>query len=137
MRAVVDTNVLVSGLLRADGPPARVLADLGSSALRPVVCDVVMAEYGAVLRRPRLRITAADAADAAGVLELLRLTAVRVMVPAYGGAPALPDPGAWPFVACALAADCPVVTGNRKHFPPRLGVRIMKARQWVERDPDR
>jgi predicted nucleic acid-binding protein len=69
MRAVVDTNVLVSGLLRADGPPALVLADIGSSRLRPVVCDAVMAEYEAVLRRSRLRIAAADATE---VLELLR-----------------------------------------------------------------
>jgi predicted nucleic acid-binding protein len=134
MRAVVDTNVLVSGLLRADGPPALVLADIGSSRLRPVVCDAVMAEYEAVLRRPRLRIAAADATE---VLELLRLTADWVGVPEYGGTPSLPDPADWPFVACALAVDCHVVTGNRKHFPPRLGVRIMTARQWVERDPDR
>lgn len=129
MRAVVDTNVLVSGLLCADGPPARVLADIGSWRLHPVVCDAVMAEYEAVLRRPRLRIAAADAAE---VLELLRSIAEWVTVPAYAGTPTLPDPADWPFVACALAADCPVVTGNRKHFPPGLGVRVMTARQWVE-----
>ena len=134
MRAVVDTNVLVSGLLRADGLPARVLADIASSRLRPVVCDAVMDEYRAVLARPRLRIAAADAAE---VLALLRSTADWVMVPTHGGTPALPDPSDWPFVACALAAQCPIVTGNSKHFPPRLGVRIMTARQWVERDPDR
>lgn len=134
MRAVVDTNVLVSGLLRADGSPARVLADIGSLRLRPVVCDAVTDEYRAVLARPRLRIAAADAAQ---VLELLRAMADWVIVPAYDGTLALPDPSDWPFVACALATQCPVVTGNRRHFPPRLGVRIVTARQWVEREPAR
>lgn len=128
MRAVVDTNVLVSGLLSAGGPPARVLADIATARLRPVVCDAVMTEYEAVLRRPRLRIAATEADE---LMLLLRLTAEWVAVPEYGGTPPLPDPTDWPFIACALEAGCPVVTGNRKHFPARLGVRVMTAREWV------
>jgi hypothetical protein len=30
-----------------------------------------------------------------------------------------------------LAAGCPVVTGNARHFPDSAGVRVMTAREWV------
>jgi hypothetical protein len=65
------------------------------------------------------------------VLSLFEQLAVEVKVPPYTGQPALPDPADWPFVACALAMDCPVVTGNARHFPDSCGVRVMTAREWV------
>jgi len=126
MRVVVDTNVLVSGLLNSGGPPAGVLADIAAGRLRPVLCDAVMAEYRAVLSRPRLRIAPADAAE---VLDLLQATAEWVLAPEYSGTPPLPDASDWPFIACALAAGCPVITGNARHFPAALGVRVMTARE--------
>lgn len=66
------------------------------------------------------------------MLDRIRSIAAWVTVPAHAGTPILPDPADWPVVACALAANCPVVTGNRKHSPPRPGVRVMTARQRVE-----
>lgn len=128
MRAVVDTNILVSGLLHRGSVPAQVLQDMVSRRLTPVVCQAVMDEYRAVLQRPRLRLAAQDVHE---LLALVERTAEWVAVPAYTGVPALPDAADWPFIACALAAGCPVVTGNQKHFPPRLGLRVMTAREWV------
>lgn len=128
MRAVVDTNILVSGLLRADGPPGRVLAAISSGRLVPVVCDAILDEYRLVLPRPRLGLPRVL------VDEFLRLMAEvcdGVPIPAHAGQPPMTDPSDWPFVACALAADCPVVTGNAKHFPATLGVRVMTASEWV------
>jgi hypothetical protein len=56
-----------------------------------------------------------------------------VRITPYLSALKLPDPGDWPFIATALAADCPVITGNARHFPKRLGVEVMTARAWEER----
>lgn len=132
MRAVVDTHVLVSALRRADSPPAAVVRGITTQVLAPVVCAAIMAEYRAVLLRPRLRLRAADIDE---LLTLLQAQALQVDIPAYGGQPPLPDAADWPFIACALAACCPVITGNARHFPPGLGVKVMTARQWLEATP--
>lgn len=129
MRAVVDTNILVSGLIGSAGPPGQVLAAIAVGTLRPLLCNEILAEYRAVLPRPHLRIRPDRVTD---LLRLMAQTADWVMVPTYPGTPPLPDPDDWPFIAAAKAGDCPVITGNLKHFPAVLGVRVMTAREWVE-----
>lgn len=128
MLVVVDTNILVSGLLKREGPPAHVLDAISVGQLRPGICVEMMAEFEEVLRRPRLKI---DPLRARELLLTLHATATWVEVPTYTGTPALPDPSDWPFVACALALGCSVITGNVKHFPEEVGVRVMTAREWV------
>lgn len=128
MRAVVDTNILVSGLLRTDGPPGAVVRGIVAQAIVPVVCAAIVAEYRAVLPRRRLRLRTGDIAE---LLALIEAQALWVRIPQYDGQPALPDPSDWPFIACALAAGCPVLTGNARDFPAGLGLRVMTAREWV------
>lgn len=128
--AAVDTNVLVSALLKPGSAPARVAQALRHNALVPVVCTDIMEEYAAVLHRPRLHLAAADVDE---LLHLVGLQASWVRIPPYPAALRLPDPADWPFIACAAAAQCPVITGNVKHFPARLGVGVMTVREWVER----
>ena len=128
-RAVVDTNVLVSALLKPDSAPAQVAQALRRNALQPVVCAEIMGEYGAVLKRPKLRL---PAADVAALVQLIGLQALWVQIGPYPPALRLPDAADWPFIACAAAAQCPVITGNVKHFPARLGVEVMTVRGWVE-----
>lgn len=132
LAAVVDTNVLVSGLMRPGSWPALVLQDIVLQRLQPVVCDAVMSEYRDVLLRPRLRLPARDVDT---MLALMASMANWVQVPDYTGALDLPDPADWPFMACALAVGCPVITGNLKHFPAEVGVKVMSAREWAGRSP--
>ena len=129
MRAVVDTNVLVSGLMGNDGPPHQVVVAITTGQIRPVVCADIVAEYRDVLPRPRLRLRPDRAAE---LLVLIEQTAEWVTVPANACQPPLPDPDDWPFLAAAQVAACPLITGNVRHFPARLGVRVMTAREWVE-----
>lgn len=129
--AVLDTNILVSALMRPAGPPGQVMAQVGQGRLIPVYSEAVMGECKAVLHRPRLRLEP-DKVDAA--LDGIRLLGLRLFTTQLPPRPAagLPDPGDWPFIACALATGCPVITGNLRHFPGGLGVRVMCARGWVE-----
>lgn len=129
MRAVIDTNVLVSALLRPDSLPAAVLSQIASLALEPVVCREVMAEYRAVLPRRHLRLRPHDITE---VLALFEAQALWVEVPAYDGHPLLPDPDDWPFLAAARVAAYPLITGNVRHFPAVMSVEVMTAREWVE-----
>lgn len=54
--AVVDTNVVVSGLLSRDGdsPTARILDGMLAGSLHFVLSDQLLAEYRAVLLRPAI-----------------------------------------------------------------------------------
>lgn len=45
----------------------------------------------------------------------------------------LPDPDDAPFIATALAANCPIVTGNARHFPADCGVEILTPAQCLAR----
>lgn len=127
--AVLDTNILVSALMRPEGPPGLVMAAVKHGELVPVFSQAIFAEYQSVLRRPRLRLEAAKV-DAA----LATMQALGTLVP--GDPPPtptnLPDGADWPFIACALATRFPVITGNVRDFPDWLGVRVMTAREWVD-----
>ena len=55
MRVVLDTNIFVSGLLSAAGPPARIIQAVLQRRLIPIMSPDTFAELEAVLRRPKLQ----------------------------------------------------------------------------------
>ena len=129
-RAVVDTNILVSALLTPAGPPGAVAQAIRHGVLQPMVCAEIIEEYVDVLHRPRLALPPRDVDE---LIALLGAQAQWVRITPYLPALKLPDPGDWPFIAAALAGNCPVITGNARHFPKRLGMAVMTAWEWVER----
>ena len=113
MRVVVDTNVLVSGLLSPHGPPGRIVDGLLLGELVPVFDDRILQEYTLVLARPRFRF---DPAQVAAVLDYLERAGEPVVAPPL--AVELPDAGDRPFLEVARHADVSaLVTGNLRHFP--------------------
>lgn len=127
--AVLDTNILVSALMRPGGPPGQVMAAVRLGESVPVFSRTILAEYETVLRRARLRLDPDRVEEALATIRNIGSFVDGDEPPAPAN---LPDAGDWPFIACALAAGCPVVTGNLKHFPPRVGVKVMTAREWVD-----
>lgn len=55
MRVILDTNVLVSGLLSAVGPPARIVQALLRRRIIPIMSAATFAELEAVVHRPKLQ----------------------------------------------------------------------------------
>lgn len=129
LHAVVDTNILVSALLRPSGPPGVVAQSIVQGRLLPVVCAEMMAEYERVLSRPRFGFHQQEVRE---LLVFVDQQALWVSITPCPEELTLPDPADWPFAAAALAAGCPVITGNAKHFPRRTGVRVMTAREWAD-----
>lgn len=117
-RVVLDTNVLVSGLLRRHGSPAaRILDAVTDGLIRVLLDERILAEYAEVLVRPRLGL---DPATVATFLRHIQSAAERVTAERLGLA--LPDPDDVMFLEVAVsgAADC-LVTGNNRHFIPVRG----------------
>lgn len=130
IRIVLDTNVLVAGLMSDKGPPGQIV-DLIITGEIEVACDPrILAEYREVVARPALRIKQSDAED---VLQHIESTALRVEPGRWPEV--LPDPDDEPFLAVAEAARaiC-LVTGNVRHFPPKAcgSVRVLTPRQFVD-----
>lgn len=55
MRVVLDTNIYVSGLLSAVGPPARIAQAVLERRVVPVMSAASFAELSTVLHRPKLQ----------------------------------------------------------------------------------
>jgi uncharacterized protein len=53
IRAVIDTNVLVSGLLSPAGNEALIVLAIHQGFVRPCLSEPIIAEYAAVLARPK------------------------------------------------------------------------------------
>lgn len=117
MRVVLDTNVLVSGLLRSKGPPGRILEFMLADVFVVLYDDRMMSEYAEVLARPKFGFQSGEVDPildyifrdgeqiTAGVLDVL-----------------LPDPNDLPFleVAASGRADA-LITGNIRDFRPTRG----------------
>lgn len=131
MKIVVDTNVLVSALIRAEGIPARILDLVLSGQVKMVLDHRIYAESQDVLLRPEFGFTP-EPVDT--LLDFLLQTGERVY--ASRTSVALPDAADGKFLEVAIdgSADY-LITGNLKHFPPRQrhSVRVVSPRQWWER----
>lgn len=131
MRAVVDTNVLVSGLLSRQGAPAQVVRMVIAGAV--VVCydGRILAEYDEVLHRPEF--PSLEPEEVAALL--VQIEDRGELVAAQPVSPHLPDPTDEPFLEVAVAARAEyLVTGNLKHYPQRrIGcLRIVSPAEFVE-----
>lgn len=130
MRIVLDTNVLVAGLLSESGPPGWIVDLVLAGDLETAFDNRMMAEYRAVFARTEIGF-ARELAET--VLEAMQtfgwpVTATPWPIP-------LPDPDDEPFLAVARmsGARC-LITGNLKHFPQqsRLDVCVLSPRAFLE-----
>ena len=117
MRVVIDTNVLVSGIINPHGAPGRVLDAMLARALLVLHDDRILDEYRQVLRRPVFRF-AQGSIDS--LLDFIETCGEHVSTREIGVV--LPDPTDLPFLEVALLGNAEaLVTGNLKHFKPKLG----------------
>ena len=126
---VLDTNILVSALLRSFGPPGRLLDLVMAGSLRVAFDDRIMAEWREVLHRPRFGFPPSEV-DAL----LLYFEQAGLHVTAATSAE-LPDPDDAPFLEVAATCGATLITGNVRHFPEnrRLGVIVLQPRAFLER----
>lgn len=117
MRLVLDTNVLVSGLLNPHGPPGRILESLMAERLVALFDDRILREYRIVLARRKV---AFEPAATELVLATLESTGEHVVAAPLDVR--LPDPDDLPFLEVAASAFASaLVTGNARHFAPTRG----------------
>ncbi len=136
MRIVLDTNVLVSGLLTPFGASAQIARMVASGHLVSCYDVRVLAEYEDVLHRPKF-----DFPEAAVSALLDQIEGEGIALATTPLGTALPDRDDEPFLEVAVAANVetpddpvPLVTGNSKHYPEesRHGVQVVSPRFFVD-----
>ena len=130
MKVVLDTNVLVAGLLNPYGAPGRIVQMVAAGELELCFDARILAEYRQVLSRPVFPFRA-DEIEAllSQIHSAGRPAAARPL------AQRLPDPGDEPFMEVAQGAEAEyLITGNSRHFPGRLRarVRVVSPHKFVE-----
>ena len=116
--AVLDTNVLVSAMLKTGSVPGHVVAEALKGDIIPVLNGDILTEYEDVLNRPKFRF------DKRAVKVLLDELKKRAVYSDYGLIEdEIPDPKDVIFYAVLMEKrkedDAYLVTGNIKHFPLR------------------
>ena len=131
MRIVLDTNVVVSGLLSDTSVPAQVLDLCISGDVLLVVDGRIMREYEDVLKRPELKLSRRDVDEFLGLIRYAERV-VGVPLPLR-----FPDPADLPFIETAVAgAVDAIVTGNVRHFRAkegRLDIDVLTPREFLAR----
>lgn len=130
---IVDTNVVVAGLLTADdtSPVARVLDGMLAAAFPFALSEALLAEYRAVLLRPRLK--KLHGLPVADIESLLTDLAQHAIVLTPGAAPAAPDPGDQvPQELVAAKEALVLVTGDKRQLrEPAMRGRVVSPADFL------
>ncbi len=129
IRVVIDTNVVVSALLRPGGFPEAVFTLAIAGEVRLFVSVPILEEYEEVLRRPRLKL---DSEKIASALRAIGAAATEVRPESRVTAALDPDDNI--FLECAESAMAHfLVTGNVKDYPVTwMGTRVTTPRLFLE-----
>ena len=115
--AVIDTNVLVSALLKWDSIPGQVVQQTYAHEIIPVFNDSILQEYEEVLSREKFHFPKETVEFLLSRLKAIgeSMTTVESFVGNF------PDPKDVVFFEVAMEKnktdDAFLVTGNLKHFP--------------------
>ncbi len=116
LKVVIDTNVLVSALLKADSVPALILSLILEGEIVLCLSEAIALEYGDVLEREKFK--KLDRQKVNTLLSRLKSQALCVQ-PTIRLQAAKGDPEDNKFLECAEEAEADFfITGNIKHFPP-------------------
>jgi len=113
---VLDTNVLVAGLLNPFGKPAAIAALLTDGKLRLAFDARIMTEYQQVLNYPKFQFSDEIIRPLIEQLKDIGISARGILL-----SKTLPDPDDDMFLEVAHASKAEaLVTGNKKHFPHKI-----------------
>ncbi len=130
MKIVLDTNVLVSGLLIPFGSSGEIVRMVFSGELLLYIDARILSEYQDVLHRQKFNFDK----DHIGIL----LDFIKLYGQFISSSPLtnrLPDPDDEPFLEVAIAGRVrSLVTGNTAHYPSQLreGIDIYSPSEFIE-----
>ena len=114
--AVIDTNVLVSAMLKWNSVPGNIMELVFSGTIVPLLNEQIVKEYRDVLSRPKFHFTEKIIGNVINEIDRLGLYLDAEITNVI-----LPDPKDTVFYEIVMekrkTEDAYLVTGNIKHFP--------------------
>lgn len=136
MRAVIDTNVLISGLISNKSFPAKVVDFWVLNKFEPVVSSDIVKEYSAVLIRDKFS-ALGSIAERLNLLDmLLSFDQVILVNPQQKIDVIKDDPKDNIFLECAVAGDCRLIVSGDQHLlqlQEYNGIEIITAKDFISR----
>lgn len=127
--AAIDTNVLVSAMLKKNTPPDKIIRKVLNGDIIPLLSKEILDEYWDVLGRAKFKFP-----ESAVKMMVAGIIKRAVFVDAVSLEEALPDSKDTVFYEVVMegrkSADAYLVTGNLKHFPHRPF--IVDPREMIE-----
>lgn len=112
MLVVLDTNIIISGILSPSGNPGRVLDLMINKLIMPCFDSRILTEYEEVLLRPKFH---QSKADVRVLMNFIRDVGVSVVPKPLEVT--FTDEDDKMFYEVAKHCDAMLITGNLKHFP--------------------
>lgn len=131
MRAVLDPNVIISGLLSGTGAPARLLAAWQDGRIEVIVSPLLLAQLERALAYPKLR-AHINAQDATAAVGLLAAGATSIDDPPQPPAVRSEDPGDDYLIALAAADRAALVSGDKHLLALRERIPVYSPREFLE-----
>jgi len=135
IRAVLDANVVVSGVLSGKGYPGRILAAWRDEQFHLVISEAILEEIGRVLRYPRIA-TRHQWNDAQLRVFIEDLTHVAILTPGELTLSAIAeDPSDNRYLECAVEGDADYIVSGDHHLlnlAHYRGIEILTPRSFVE-----
>ena len=129
MKVVIDTNVIVSGLLSPYGHSAQILQLLITGKIDIYYDARALVEYFEVANRPKFKFNKENVS-----IVLKEIKSIGEFAPGSPLKQSLPDSDDDMFLEVAIVcnADC-IITGNLNHFPKHLcaGVKIFSPAEFI------
>ena len=127
MKVVVDTNVLISGVINPYGKPAKILNLILERKLVLCIDSRIYNEYERVFLSPKFSFPEEH------VRTLLNFIKSRsIFVSPLPLRTKLPDSSDLPFLEVAISERAPIITGNIRHFENAKEVRVFTPVEFIE-----
>ncbi len=130
MKVVLDTNVVVSGLLSPFGGPGEIIRMVASGDIELYYDARILCEYREVLLRPKFSFNQIYIEDLLGQIKTR-----GYIVAAKPLSKRLPDTDDEPFLEVALAGKAEyLITRNLKHYPAnkQQGILVVPPEKFLE-----
>ena len=130
MIIVLDTNVLIPGILKPYSKAAAILRLVTDGAIQLAYDLRILSEYRDVFKRSKFNFAQENVEEFLKQIEeeglLVSVKPLKIH---------LPDPDDEPFLEVALSGGVKaIVTGNKRHFPKKEyeGVKILSPAEFLE-----
>jgi putative PIN family toxin of toxin-antitoxin system len=129
---VLDTNVLVSGMLNPKGTPGKIVDLIMNNQIKMAYDNRILGEYEEVLTRPELRLNQTKVLATVDHIELSGKLIEPKSLPTEGYTD--PDDIMFAEVFITSNADA-LVTGNLRHYKPLINqnTAVLSPAQFLEK----